>query len=75
MNTPQEEKLGQVIVAIRLRQISTLSLVYPILNALPAYSVTNALISSQADVDLGRVVLLLVLNRLLPPRPLYRVQN
>jgi len=75
MNTPQAKELGQAIVAIRPRQISALPLVYPILDALQVCSVTNALVSSQADVDLGRVVLLLVLNRLLSPRPLYRVQD
>jgi len=75
MNTPQAEDLGQAIVAIRPRQISALPLVYPILDALQVCSTTNALVPSQADVDLGRVVLLLALNRLLSPRPLYLVQD
>lgn len=75
MDTPQAEELGQAIVAIRPRQIGALPLVYPILEALHVCTSTNALVASQADVDLGRVVLLLVLNRLLSPRPLYQVQD
>ena len=75
MDTPQAEELGQAIVAIRPRQIGALPLVYPILDALQVCSSTNVLVPSQADVDLGRVVLLLVLNRLLSPRPLYQVQD
>jgi transposase len=75
MDTPQAEELGQAIVAIRPRQIGALPLVYPILDTLQVCSLTNALVTSQADVDLGRVVLLLVLNRLLSPCPLYQVQD
>jgi transposase len=75
MNTPQAEELGQVIAAIRPKQIGALPLVYPVLDALQVCAATNTLVASQADVDLGRIVLLLVLNRLLSPSPLYRVQD
>jgi len=75
MDTPQAEELGQAIMAIRPRQIGALPLVHPILDALKVCSSTNALVPSQADVDLGHVVVLLVLNRLLSPRPLYQVQD
>jgi hypothetical protein len=75
MDTPQAENLGRAIVAIQPRQIGALPLVYPILDALHVCSSMNALVPSQADVDLGCVVLLLVLNRLLSPRPLYQVQD
>jgi transposase len=75
MDTSQAQELGQAIVAIRPRQIGALPLVYPILDALHVWQTTNALVPSQADVDLGRVVLLLVLNRLLSPQPLYHVQD
>jgi len=75
MDTSQAEELGRAIAAIQPRQIGSLPLVYPILDALHVCSATNALVPSQADVDLGRVVLLLVLNRLLSPRPLYQVQD
>ena len=75
MDTPQAQELGQAIVAICPRQIGALPLVYPILDSLHVCQTTNALVPSQADVDLGRVVLLLVLNRLLSPQPLYHVQD
>jgi len=75
MNIPQAQELGKAIIAIRPRQIGALPLVYPILDALQVRQTTNALVPSQADVDLGRVVLLLVLNRLLSPQPLYHVQE
>jgi transposase len=75
MDTSQAEELGRAIVAIQPRQIGALPLVYPILDALHVCSTTNALVPSQADLDLGRVVVLLVLNRLLSPRPLYQVQD
>ncbi|MFQ5615238.1 MAG: DUF4277 domain-containing protein [Anaerolineales bacterium] len=35
----------------------------------------NELVSSQADIDPGRIVELLVLNRLLAPKPLYQVSD
>lgn len=37
--------------------------------------VTNTLVPSQADIDVGRIVMLLTLNRLLAPQPLYRVAD
>ena len=73
MDTPQAEELGQAIVAIRPRQISTLPVVHPILDTLQVHSSTNALVASQANVELGRVVLLPILNPLLSTRPLYQV--
>lgn len=75
MDTSQAQAFGQAIAAIRPRQIGALPLVYPILDTLQVRQTTNALVPSQADVDLGRVVLLLVLNRLLSPRPLYHIQD
>jgi len=35
----------------------------------------NTLLPSQADVDMGQMVVLLVLNRLLAPQPLYEIQD
>lgn len=75
MDTSQAQEFGQAIATIRPRQIGALPLVYPVLDALQVRQTTNALVPSQADVDLGRVVLLLVLNRLLSPRPLYQMQD
>lgn len=35
----------------------------------------NRLLPSQAEVDLGQIVVILVLNRLLAPQPLYEIQD
>jgi transposase len=47
----------------------------PILDALALRARTNALVPSQAAVDLGQILVLLTLNRLLAPHPLYQVQD
>lgn len=75
MNKSQAEQLGQTISAIQPRQIGAIPLVYPIITALQVRQTTNELATSQADIDLGRIVELLVLNRLLAPQPLYHVQD
>ena len=75
MNTIQAEQLGQAIVALHPRQMGALPLLYPILEALGVRQTVNALAPMEADIDLGRVVLLLTLNRLLAPQPLYQVQD
>ncbi len=71
MDTTQAEHLGKTVKAVRPRQMSALPLVCPILTDLQVQSITDDLVPSQADVDLGRVVVLLVINRLLAPQPLY----
>ena len=75
MDTPQAEQLGEAIVAWHPRQMGALSLLYPILSALEVRQAVNELVPTKADIDLGRIVLLLTLNRLLAPQPLYRVQD
>lgn len=75
MRASQAGQLGQAIHAIRPRQIGVLPLVYPILTALQVRQLTHELVPSQADIDLGRIVELLTLNRLLAPQPLYHVQD
>jgi len=47
----------------------------PILESLQIRQTVNRLVPSEADIDLGRVVLVLVLNRLLSPQPLYQVED
>jgi transposase len=74
MEACQAEQLGQAISAVRPRQIGALPLVYPIITALQVRQLTNELIPSSADIDLGRIVELLTLNRLLAPRPMYHVR-
>jgi len=75
MDISQAEQLGQAIVSLRPRQIGALPLVYPILADLGVRQITNDLVSSEADIDMGRIVQLLTLNRLLAPQPLYHVQE
>lgn len=75
MNTPQAEQLGQDNVALRPRQLNALPLIDPILSALQVRRIVNELVPSQADIDPGRIVELLVLNRLLAPQPLYQVDD
>jgi transposase len=53
--------------------VGALPLVYPILEDLGLSSTVNTLRPSKVDIDLGRVSLLLALNRLLAPKPLYQV--
>jgi transposase len=75
MNTGQASYFGQAIRALQPRQIGALPVIQPILTDLQVRDTVNALLPSQADVDLGQVVVLLVLNRLLAPRPLYAIQD
>ena len=75
MHTLQAEQLGQAITSIRPRQMGAIPLVYPILTALQVRQTTNGLVPSQADIDMGRIVMLLTLNRLLAPQPLYHVRD
>lgn len=75
MNTTQAEQMGQAISALHPRQMGAIPLVYPILTDLEVRQTTNALTPSQADVDMGQVVMLLTLNRLLAPQPLYHVAD
>lgn len=75
MNPSQAEQLGQALTALHPRQVGAIPLVYPILRELQVCQTTNDLVSSQADIDMGRIVLLLTLNRLLAPQPLYHVAD
>lgn len=63
------------IRCLQTRQIGALPLVYPILTALAVRRTVNELVASEADVDLGQIVVLLVLNRLLAPQPLDGIQD
>jgi hypothetical protein len=75
MDPSQAQKRGEIIRASRPRQMGALSLVYPILSALQVRQRTNDLVTSQADIDLGRMALLMTLNRLMAPQPLYRIAD
>jgi transposase len=54
-------------------QVGAIPVVYPLLETLRVRQTINGLRMSGADIDLGRVVEVLVLNRLLTPRPLKHV--
>lgn len=56
------------------RQLGALPVLYPVLEILDVRSIVNRHCpQGRAKVDPGAVVLALILNRLLAPRPLYRV--
>lgn len=75
MDTSQARHMGGTIRTLRPRQMGALPLIDPILSALQVRQRTNDLVASQAEIDPGRMVLLLTLNRLSAPQPLYRVAD
>ena len=56
-------------------QIGALPVVYPILESLRLREIVNQLRGTRADIDLGRVLEVLLLNRLLAPQPLCWIQR
>jgi hypothetical protein len=54
-------------------QVGAIPLLYPILEELRLPSEVNELRPSKADIDLGRLTLLFILNRLMAPQPLYKI--
>lgn len=75
METSPVRAREQALTAVQPRQIGALPVLLPILDALALRARTNALVPSQAAVDLGQILVLLTLNRLLAPHPLYQVQD
>ena len=55
------------------RQVGAIPVLYPLLEALQVRQIINGLAMSGADIDLGRVVEVLTLNRLVAPQPLNHV--
>lgn len=55
------------------RQVGAVPLVYPLLETLRVRATINALRWSKAEIDLGRLMEVLILNRLMSPQPLYHV--
>lgn len=51
-------------------QLGAIPLLYPILDSLGLRDIINDLCPTEADLDLGRVMLVLTLNRLMSPQPL-----
>lgn len=75
MSQKQAEAMGRKIASLRPRQIGGLPLLYPVIEALSIRQNVNRLAPSHALVDLGRIVEILVLNRLLSPTALYGVSE
>lgn len=67
------ETVGPMLQTPDIRQVGALPLLYPILEDLGLQAEINALRPSKADIDLGRISLLLSLNRLMAPQPMYKV--
>jgi transposase len=65
----------QTLTTVQPRHIGALPVLLPILDALAVRDRTNALVPSQAQIDLGQTLVLLILNRLLAPQPLYALQD
>ena len=57
------------------RWLGAIPILIPILQSLNVVSIINRYCPCQADVDEGTVALVLALNRLMSPRPLYKVAD
>lgn len=55
------------------RQVGAIPIVYPLLELLQIRQTINGLRGSKAKIDLGRLVEILILNRLMSPQPLCQV--
>src|SRR5437763_13905705 len=75
MDTSPRALEQQALTTVQPRQIGALPVLLPILDALALRERTNALVPTQAEIDLGQILVLLILNRLLAPQPLYAVQD
>lgn len=64
------DSVGRTIHHTHTLQLGAIPLLYPILERLGLRDLVNQFCPSEAEVDVGRIVLLLVLNRLLAPQPL-----
>lgn len=57
------------------RWLGAIPVLLPILQRLNVVSIINKYVKTEADVDCGTVALILALNRLLAPKPLYKVAD
>lgn len=71
MATVLSEKLSRSTT----HQIGVLPVVYPLVESLRLREIVNQLRGTRADIDLGRVTEVVLLNRLLAPQPLCWVQR
>ena len=68
--SPLADTVRRAIAQPNTLQLGAIPVLYPILETLGLGQIVNALCPTQADLDLGRVTLVLVLNRLMSPQPL-----
>jgi hypothetical protein len=69
----QAKKFASSIDTQLSRWLGAIPVLMPILQRLNIVSIVNSYCPCQADVDEGTVALILALNRLMSPRPLYKV--
>lgn len=67
------ETMGPMLRPPMICQVGAIPLLYPILEELGLQTEVNDLRPSKADIDLGRLTLLFILNRLMAPQPLYKI--
>lgn len=67
------EQVAEVSTGSIPRQVGAIALLYPLLERLQVRQIINGLAMNGAEIDLGRVVEVLTLNRLVCPQPLSRV--
>ena len=75
MTGPQTwaERVAGAIQHSVTRHIGVVPVYYPILESLGLRATVNEMCSGQREIDLGRIALILTLNRLTAPQPLCRV--
>jgi len=66
-------RVAALTVRATPRQVGALPLLYPIIEMLQVQETINTLHPTRADIDLGRLVVVLTLNRLLAPQPLCHI--
>jgi transposase len=67
------EQMETALAGSVVRQVGALPVLYPLLESLGVRQTINGLRMTGADIDLGRMVEILTLNRLLSPQPLNHV--
>ena len=67
------ERVAGAIQRSDTRHIGVVPVYYPILEGLGLRAAINDVCSGWREIDLGRIGLILTLNRLMAPQPLYRV--
>jgi transposase len=71
----QAQKFASSVDQQLSRWLGAIPLLIPILQRLNVVSIINRYCPCQADVDSGTVAFILALNRLMSPRPLYKVAD